>query len=142
MKIISLGLAGIILTLLATVGTLAQSTSASTTPASEPQTTPSPAPSDAAQTSDPSSDCQDGFFRRFWQANVDEFQKKDEQAEEETPPARRALPAPFQSPPFPSAEYQGYPLIGVPAGDSDYPLMKAINARPARRLLQGQQDQH
>src|SRR5579885_3811602 len=26
---------------------------------------------------------------------------------------RRALPAPFNSPPFPSGEYQGYPLVGV-----------------------------
>jgi len=40
------------------------------------------------------------------------------------------LPAPFASPPFPSAEYQGYPLIGVPASDSTYTLMKAINAGP------------
>lgn len=31
---------------------------------------------------------------------------------------RRALPAPFASPPFPSAEYQGYPLIGVPPSDT------------------------
>lgn len=39
---------------------------------------------------------------------------------------RRALPAPFASPPFPSAEYQGYPLIGVPPDDTVYPLMEAI----------------
>lgn len=39
---------------------------------------------------------------------------------------RRALPAPFASPPFPSAEYQGYPLIGVPKSDALYPLTKAI----------------
>ncbi len=41
-------------------------------------------------------------------------------------PKRRALPAPFASPPFPSAEYQGYPLIGVPPSDTVYPLMKAL----------------
>jgi hypothetical protein len=68
-----------------------------------------------------------GFLRRFVRANIDEFRKKDEaETEESTPPARRALPAPFQSPPFPSAEYQGYPLIGVPASDTTYPLMKAL----------------
>lgn len=39
---------------------------------------------------------------------------------------RRALPAPFQSPPFPSAEYQGSPLIGVPPNENVYPLMQAI----------------
>ncbi len=74
--------------------------------------------------------CSGGFLRRFIRANADEFKKKVEPAEEETPPERRALPAPFESPPFPTGEYQGYPLIGVPAGGSDYPLMKAIAAGP------------
>ena len=41
-------------------------------------------------------------------------------------PERRALPAPFESPPFPSGEFQGYPLIGVPYSDTDYPLTKAL----------------
>ena len=123
-------IASAILGLLAATGALAQSTSATATSASEKKTVSSPAPSDAAETSDPSSACQNGFFRRFWDANADEFRKKDDQAQEETPPARRALPAPFDSPPFPSGEYQGYPLIGVPASDSAYPLMKAINGGP------------
>lgn len=48
--------------------------------------------------------------------------KKDEKEE----PKRRALPGPFPSPPFPSAEFQGYPLVGVPPGDDVYPLMEAI----------------
>jgi hypothetical protein len=43
---------------------------------------------------------------------------------------RRALPAPFNSPPFPSAEYQGFPLVGVPAPDANYPLMKALTGGP------------
>ena len=111
-------IASLTLGLLTTSGTLAQSTSATATPASEQQAVASPTPSDTAETTAPLSDCQSGFFRRFWKANVEEFQKKDEPADEETPTARRALPAPFDSPPFPSGEYQGYPLIGVPAGDS------------------------
>jgi len=41
-------------------------------------------------------------------------------------PPRRALPGPFPSPPFPSSEFQGYPLVGVPPSDAVYPLMKAI----------------
>lgn len=41
---------------------------------------------------------------------------------------RRALPPPFPSPPFPTAEYQGYPLVGVPPDDTVYPLMKALYA--------------
>lgn len=45
-------------------------------------------------------------------------------------PPRRALPAPFASPPFPSSEYQGYPLVGVPPSDDVYPLMKAIYRLP------------
>jgi hypothetical protein len=48
----------------------------------------------------------------------------EKSAEPEKP--RRALPAPFTSPPFPTAEWQGFPLIGVPPSDTVYPLMKAI----------------
>ncbi|CDZ80650.1 hypothetical protein BN1013_01167 [Candidatus Rubidus massiliensis] len=40
---------------------------------------------------------------------------------------RRALPAPFLSPPFPTSEYQGSPLIGVPVNDTIYPLMKNLS---------------
>lgn len=44
-------------------------------------------------------------------------------------PFRRALPAPFQSPPFPGAEWQGFPLVGVPPAEPDaYPLTKALYA--------------
>jgi hypothetical protein len=43
-----------------------------------------------------------------------------------TEPKRRALPSPFDSPPFPGSEYQGYPLIGVPADFTMWPLMKVI----------------
>lgn len=50
-------------------------------------------------------------------------------------PKRRALPAPFQSPPFPSAEYQGSPLIGVPPNDTVYPLMKAIYHTPCGEAI-------
>src|SRR5947209_7034250 len=49
------------------------------------------------------------------------------QSEEPEKP-RRALPAPFNSPPFPTGEYQGYPLVGVPPDDTRYPLMKALYA--------------
>jgi hypothetical protein len=41
-------------------------------------------------------------------------------------PERRAMPSPFDSPPFPGSEYQGYPLIGVPADNTVWPLMQAI----------------
>lgn len=57
--------------------------------------------------------------------DTDKSDCKDDDSEKKEPP-RRALPAPFESPPFPSAEYQGYPLIGVPPSDNVYPLMKHI----------------
>ena len=50
-------------------------------------------------------------------------------------PKRRALPAPFSSPPFPSAEYQGSPLIGVPPSDTVYPLTKALYRLPCGEAL-------
>jgi hypothetical protein len=45
---------------------------------------------------------------------------------EDKEPKRRALPAPFNSPPYPSGEYQGYPLIGVPPDTTRWPLMKLL----------------
>ena len=35
---------------------------------------------------------------------------------------RRAMPSPWDSPPIPGSEYQGYPIIGVPAGLHDVAL--------------------
>jgi hypothetical protein len=69
-----------------------------------------------------------GFFCRFYKIYYDEFfPSKKENGEEEPEKPRRALPSPWDSPPFPSNEYQGYPLIGVPAPDpGQYPIMKAI----------------
>lgn len=85
---------------------------------------------DAAKSSaDP--DPKIGFFHGFWKANKDEFcpPKDAPPAPEEPEKPRRANPAPFQSPPFPSAEWQGYPNIGVPPADyGSYPLMKGLYA--------------
>ena len=58
--------------------------------------------------------------------NFSQDQDSSCQEEDQKEPPRRALPAPFASPPFPSAEFQGYPLVGVPPDDTVYPLMKAI----------------
>jgi hypothetical protein len=61
-------------------------------------------------------------------------------AQEETPApegsTRRGLPEAFPSPPFPSAEYQGYPLVGVPPGDSVYPLTRALWDSPFGKYFQ------
>jgi hypothetical protein len=48
---------------------------------------------------------------------------------------RRALPSPFDSPPFPGSEYQGYPLIGVPPDNTMWPLMQAIQGTAYNDLL-------
>ncbi|MBS1823563.1 MAG: outer membrane beta-barrel protein [Acidobacteria bacterium] len=54
------------------------------------------------------------------------------------PPARRALDAPLDSPPFPSSDwsYGGAPTIGVPDGNV-YPLMAALKKENSRTKLYG-----
>lgn len=77
-----------------------------------------------------------GFARRLLKAYVDEFRPQPENGGngDETP-ERRALPAPFEAPPFPTAEYQGFPLIGVPVDTTKYPLMKALGGTQAGQFL-------
>jgi hypothetical protein len=70
------------------------------------------------------------FPCRLFQAYCNEFKPKSDSNGDEEPAPRRSLPAPLQSPPFPSGEWQGYPLVGVPPDSSVYPLMKAIYAGP------------
>jgi Putative beta-barrel porin-2, OmpL-like. bbp2 len=69
------------------------------------------------------------FFTRLWKAYKDECKKKDDEDDKEPEKPRRSLPQPFDSP-FPTKEYQGYPLIGVPVDDEVYPLMKAVYGGP------------
>ena len=71
-----------------------------------------------------------GFFQRLARAYTGVFYPDPTPAPEPPPPARRALPGPFAAPPFPSAEYQGYPLVGVPPSTAVYPLMQAIYDGP------------
>jgi hypothetical protein len=118
-----------------------------------PATTPPPAapatPGEAAKSNgdsdskdkDKEKTCEEpaGFAKRFfrgyetlrvwfpdWLGKPEE--KKDDASEPQ--PYRRALPAPLSSPPFPGAEWQGYPLVGVPASPGSYPLMNAIYGLP------------
>ena len=70
------------------------------------------------------------FFCRLLWAYKHEFTKKDNGNGDEEEQPRRAMPSPWSSPPFPGSEYQGYPLIGVPASTTVYPLMKAIYGGP------------
>ena len=48
---------------------------------------------------------------------------------------RRGLPAPFPSPPYPSGEYQGYPLVGIPPSDAVWPLTSFLYERPGGAWL-------
>jgi hypothetical protein len=50
-------------------------------------------------------------------------------------PDRRALPAPLASPPLPSGEWQGYPLVGIPPDTTRYAFMKALQGTLAGDLL-------
>jgi hypothetical protein len=93
-------------------------------PAQQSAAPPDQVPKDtpASSPTEPSS-----FFGRFFKAYVDEF--KDAPSNEPEPP-RRALPAPLDSPPFPSSEWQGFPLVGVPYSTKEYPLTKALYGTP------------
>lgn len=108
---------------------VAPSSSSSSAPAT-PATTEAKKDEGGSATSDAKKDEGGLFFHRFFNAYCDEFKKKDDSAEPDSPAPRRALPAPLQSPPMPSGEWQGYPLIGVPYDTSVYPLMKAIYGGP------------
>jgi hypothetical protein len=78
--------------------------------------------------------CNEGgsFCQRLYRAYYKEFFPEDNGANggDQPEPPRRALPAPLTSPPMPSGEWQGYPLIGVPPTTPDYPLMQAIYGGP------------
>jgi hypothetical protein len=90
----------------------------------------SPAPAaavapDAWCPTTPGNGKQDRFGKRLFNA----YFGPEEENGNEPEPARRGLPAPFESPPFPSNEYLIVRPIGVPHTDV-YPLMKAIYAGP------------
>jgi hypothetical protein len=87
----------------------------------------------AAQTTGP--DLQGNFFER-----LGEFYWRDWTGKlPSTPaPARRALEAPLDSPPYPSTDwgYGGSPLIGVP-DTNVYPLMTALKKENSRTKVYG-----
>jgi len=84
----------------------------------------------------PNSTEQKGFFARWA-----EFYRQDWSPTPSSPastPARRGLPSPLDSPPFPNSDwsYGGSPVIGEPDTNS-YPLMTAINQARSRTKLYG-----
>lgn len=76
-----------------------------------------------------------GFFGRWAQFYRDDWTGA---APQSAAPARRGLPSPLESPPFPNSDwsYGGAPVIGEPDTQS-YPLMNAINGARSRAKLYG-----
>jgi hypothetical protein len=70
------------------------------------------------------------FYRQDW--------KPATSASPSPAPARRGLPSPLDSPPFPNSDwsYGGSPVIGEPDSNS-YPLMTAMNEGKSRSKLYG-----
>jgi hypothetical protein len=106
---------------------LAQSTNVSTMPASSLP---------AAPVATGSSDCSNGFFTRLIDAYREDAQPADPNAPS---PARRAMDAPFDSPPFPNSEWQLGGVdepIGVPDTNNTYPLEKALGCTKLGQWMQ------
>jgi hypothetical protein len=72
------------------------------------------------------------FYRQDWSPAA------PPSAASSSTPARRGLPSPLDSPPFPNSDwsYGGSPVIGEPDGNT-YPLMTAINGAKSRTKLYG-----
>ncbi len=75
-----------------------------------------------------------GFFRRFDQAMREQLASPAYEAPATNAPApsRRGLPTPFDSPPYPTGEWQigGTVIIGDPNTIPTYPLMQALDGNP------------
>ncbi len=76
----------------------------------------------------------DGFFTRFDKAYREQLSSPAYEAPAtNAPPAqRRGLPAPFDAPPYPTAEWQlgGTPIIGDPNTIPTFPLSQALFGNP------------
>jgi hypothetical protein len=76
----------------------------------------------------------DWFGQRMFDAFVHDLRSPayEAPAPNALPPQRRIPPAPFDSPPFPSADWQigGTPIIGDPGNVAPWPLMEAVYAGP------------
>ena len=91
------------------------------------------------------SKAKESFWKRFDEAYREQLGQPA--FSEPTPPAagtpapaptRRGLPAPFDSPPFPTGDWQigGTPIIGDPNLTPDYPLMQALYQGPYGQAIE------
>jgi putative OmpL-like beta-barrel porin-2 len=76
----------------------------------------------------------DWFGERLWNAFAEDLTTSayTPPAPDASPSTRRIQPSPFDSPPFPSGDWQigGTPIIGDPGELAPWPLMQAIYAGP------------
>jgi hypothetical protein len=82
----------------------------------------------------------DWFGQRLFDAFAKDLQSPAYQppAPDSSPVERRIPPAPFDSPPFPAADWQigGTPIVGDPNNVGPWPLMEVIYSGPGRRRLE------
>ena len=97
-----------------------------------PQSTPTPGSGTA---STPGPESQGNFLKRLGNFYLADWTGK---LPSSATPARRALEAPLESPPFPTSDwgYGGSPAIGVPDGNV-YPLMTALKMENSRTKVYG-----
>jgi len=78
--------------------------------------------------------CADWFGQRFFDVFAKDLNSAayEAPAPDASPPPRRIPPGPFDSPPFPGADWQigGTPVVGDPGNVGPWPLMEAIYAGP------------
>src|ERR1039458_3688713 len=93
-----------------------------------------PSPPDASKQAVPAPN---NFFAR-WRDFYRQDWSPQAASSAEPAPARRGLPSPLDSPPFPNSDwsYGGAPVIGEPDTNS-YPLMTAINGARSRTKIYG-----
>lgn len=98
------------------------------------QTDTQPAPLPDAPKAHP----ENGFFARWWDYYRQDWSGASAAAPSAPAPARRGLPSPLDSPPFPNSDwsYGGSPVIGEP-DTNGYPLMTAINGAKTRSKIYG-----
>jgi len=88
-----------------------------------------------ADNSTPASTNHDGFFTRFDKALRADMSTPcyEPPATNAPAPQRRGLPTPFDSPPYPTGEWQigGTPIVGDPNAIPTWPLMEALDGTPS-----------
>jgi len=92
-------------------------------------------PGEQDDSSGQSSSGREQSFTAYFPRDDKAAAQPEQKTERKKEPKRRSLPSPWDSPPFPGSEYQGYPLIGVPPDNARWPLMQWIQGSGPGSLL-------